>query len=184
MINMFRVGPSLLLPGQRALVATRALSPGTVLFREGDAWATLMNDADIDLVPLTDARQEMEMEEALDRVRARYAAVRQCNCVVTGEQVCTAVTVEAGSELTRRYGWGRWLKELGAMERLLTTRTLAGFMWHAARHAEELDGRWAEAALREEWIRKARAAKEEMVQLLYDEDTGKCELAIGQHAVQ
>ncbi len=180
---MYRVGPSLLVPGELGLLALRHLSRGTALFPLSAAAATAMNDADLRMAPLRAARDAAALERALDDARARYKVTRLSNCVErAGVVVVAGAGADAGAELTRRYGWHRWLTQLGGSG-LLSARTFPGFAWHAARHVAEAEEAWAAAVVPRlpAWLAAVREAEPALpARVLWCRDTGDCALRLGQ----
>jgi hypothetical protein len=179
---MYRVSRSLLVPEELGLRALRAIPRGTVLFPVSAPPATAMNDADMRMAPLRAARDAASLERALDDGLARYAHSRLSNCAEReGQVVVAAREVSAGTELTRRYGWHRWLVTLSG-EGLLTACTLPGFAWHVARHAAATEQAWAAAVVPRlpAWLEAARSAEPSApIALLWDRDTGSTVLRLG-----
>ena len=180
---MFRVGPSFLVPGELGLLALRPLERGQPLCALASAAAAAMNDADLDLAPLRAASDAVSLERALDDARSRYAHTRRSNCAERAGRVVVAARggAAAGAELTRRYGWHRWLAEL-AEGSLLRASTFPGLAWHAARHARELEEAWAAAVLPRlpAWLPAARAAPPAAAaSIRFCRDTGRCVLLLG-----
>ena len=132
-VPAFRVGRSSLRRefvddlGQ-GLFSNAFLCRGRSLFPLKSSLATCMNDADMDLSTLLLPPQvsALEFEQRLDVCKNVYERSNLNNAVVVGAAVQAARDIEAGEEVTRKYGWHVWVQEIAAAKGILRVGTFPG----------------------------------------------------------